>query len=479
MNQMLASILKGQEEMSKKMTSEREETTRNLIELGQTLDIKIKSAIAPIQLKMDETVQKLEDTDARLTATLASSDARLTASLASSDARLAQLTETVARLTTRAPQSPQTPVPPTSSSPETSSSWASRTAATVTGSTSSPPPKPSEGENARKRKLYLERTGQVKVGLTKEAKIIMEKAGRTISLFPVTSREVESIRKEMEEERNEEVSGNLYQAALRCAVGEFLTNELKVTSEEWEKLVISEIFTPKGPHYNTVYVTFPTRDLADDIKSHSRFLREGLNLRVGRHVPWLARDRHSFFESEAKRQRDQGRKTRVEQQEFDYVLLIRPRDEEEARWTELEMTADMPPFAAANQARAGSRKSPTKGRGRKLRTEPPPRRPRLSGRPASTEVSVSGSPTSTRKHARSPASAAQVSDPSKRLRPEEVFISSTPTDEVFENSLVLGEEQNCGEGGRRDSLVSVNSVTFREPSTRRNLPRSSKLPTVL
>lgn len=446
LKEVLADLKRGQDALMTKLTEDREENKVLISDMGKKLERRIVESIEPVTKRQDET-----------------------------DARLLALSQTVALLSvtsatvTRAP--PETPA----QQEPGAVSWAS--VANTPPMRQSPSPTAEEGNEARQRRLHRERTSQARVGMNADVRKAMEKAGRTLSFFPISNREVEKIEREMEDSRVQGAETNFYTTALRCALGEYLTAEMKLTTEEWDNLDLVEVFTPKGAVYNTVYAEFKTRREADMIKSNCVYLREGENLRVGRHIPWQARDRHACLETRAKALREEGFRTRIEQRDLDYVLLVRERSNPGAQWHPHSDQGDLPPFQSGPGGGDRLQKTPSKGRGRKLRTTPPARLPQPLRHPAAPRVPT----TAASKHGRSP----QADETNKKSRGgDTVRISSTavhePEDEEEEEeelvseSVEFGQEASPPVADRRRSIVSVNSLTFQDPDMTSSRTRSKQ-----
>lgn len=216
-----------------------------------------------------------------------------------------------------------------------------------------------------------------------DIKYIMNKAARTVSLFPVPWREVEEIRKELVEEAG--VEGIDCSAdALRKAAREYMEGELKMSSKDWESLDIEGIFAPQNQEWNTIYVEMRTQEQAEWILSHSVHLLSR-DLKVGNHVPWRARERHSAFQTKAWKRRDGGKfKTRVYIKNGDYVLKFRRKDLNTGPWETWYGDDDTPDFSSQQEV-TREKKTPSKATGRNMRTK---RGEKHGLSPASAEAEV-------------------------------------------------------------------------------------------
>lgn len=267
-----------------------------------------------------------------------------------------------------------------------------------------------EGNSNRQRRMFLEIARRRKIGLDKEMMDIMEKAQRTIAFFPIQAEEVRAIELEMKQSGEWEET-DIKDEAIRKAIIEFQTGEMKMSETDCEAQNIVEVFTPKYADYRTVYAVFETAEEADNVLSMCLYLRQ--SNRVSNHVPWRARERQSALEGRAKTYRDKGYRTRITIKDLDYSLVIKHR-ENPGGWRLASDVEDLPPFLSAQSQRATDKSlSPSQAKGRTLRV-------------------------GLRKHPRSPHSDKQGIPVNKRLRqstssvPEQVTITDCEDEEDIE-----------------------------------------------
>lgn len=316
-----------------------------------------------------------------------------------------------------------------------------------------------------------------------ETKKAMKKAAKTLSFFPIPYQEVETIRKELEEDKADGVEDDMYSAALKKALGEFVMDEMAMRQDDWDALEIREIFTPRGTDWRTVYLEVETEEEADWVKGHTRNMRKEGKARVGHHVPWQARERQSGFESKAKLLRDLKYRTRINIRDGDYVLKYQKRDLTEP-WKIYNDTSDIPGFSNRRLIEEKKR-SPKQAVGRKMRTN-------------------------ITKHVLSPGSkAAEQPDPKKKKsdhpnteeeeeeeQMEEVADAEEPPEENTTRQAEIEDERRLaptmpGFGNDRGNFTAIESLKngkkelltgrFRSPSTtagRRSSLSSSDLSTM-
>lgn len=196
---------------------------------------------------------------------------------------------------------------------------------------------------------------------------VMNRAGRTVSLFPILKEEVLAIEKELTSKKVSNNQKELRREALTMAVKEYLVLEMKISEEYFSRLDISNIFCGSSENWKTVYIELETSAQADWVLSHAGNLKKKY-LTVGHHTPWQARARNEAFQSKAySLRKESGMKTRIVIKEGDYVLMFREKDAM-GEWEEWKGDQETPKLAAAGE-QAARRITPTKAAGRKLRVE--------------------------------------------------------------------------------------------------------------
>lgn len=266
--------------------------------------------------------------------------------------------------------------------------------------------------------------------------LVLDRASRTVGLFPIHKEEVETIVKELKEADPDITlcEKTLRDKAMTTAVKEYLNYEMRIDEKLFEELNINKVFHAAGEEYRTLYIELADTKQANWILAHSGKLnRPGLN--VSNHVPWQARDRHSAFQAQAfKLRTEEDRKTRVIIQKGEYVLQHKAKNSNED-WTIWKGDETTPPISTSSQL-AGPRITPTKGVGRPPREE-----------------------LNRQKRVLSPQSAENCNDPKKTKH-----VDTEDTEETEDRNLdgVFTSTEFAGfVGGRRQS----NAHEFRVPST--------------
>lgn len=192
---------------------------------------------------------------------------------------------------------------------------------------------------------------------------VLERSARTISLYPVDRMVLDEARDKLVKDG---FVGDTHMEAMRMAAFEFLSEEMKLRQDEWDRLAIIDIFTPSRKDAATLYLEFNTLREADSIKALAVHLRSGERLRVARHIPWQARERVNHLEMLAKSLREAGNRTRLDLRGSDFVLQFRPKDDPNAAWTSHVNGEDIPPFDM-KPSPLNSERSPGEAKGRRVR----------------------------------------------------------------------------------------------------------------
>ena len=110
------------------------------------------------------------------------------------------------------------------------------------------------------------------VTLSKDEEVVrklFKKSNLTIGLSPISQEFLEAeVVKQVEhtgKDRDE-----IKKKVMKEAVKEFLTMEMKVKEEHFEKLDITRIFSPQKPNWNTVYLELESEEQVDWFMSHTR-----------------------------------------------------------------------------------------------------------------------------------------------------------------------------------------------------------------
>lgn len=201
---------------------------------------------------------------------------------------------------------------------------------------------------------------------SEEVRKVMERASRTISIFPVPKAEVDKIREEIATEKDMDDNEELNGEALHRAAEEFIKGEMGMRDDDWEALKINEIFTPKGDTWRTIYIEINTLDETEWIMSHCRNMKKEGKAKISNHVPWQARERHNGFERKAKLMRDLKFKTRIVIRDGDYLLKVQKKETDEP-WKICTDVDDIPGFSTVRMTE-DRRRSPRAATGRKMRT---------------------------------------------------------------------------------------------------------------
>lgn len=419
------------------------ETNKKIEDLGTRLEEKIqevvKEAVDPLKTRLNTVETSIADLRTEVNSDMLGLRVEVSKDMADFREQLSSLKTASAPKpggeSSRAATTGQTEEP----TAETTSaiSWA-----TVSSRTT---PQPSAvispgGNSARQRRIYLEVARKRKIGLDKDMISVMEKAGRTIAFCPIQAEEVQAIQKEMEE-REEYDGANMKEEAMRKAITEYLTGEMKMTDPDCSQLSITEVFAPKYKDYRTVYAVFATLEEAEKVLSMCLYLRH--SNRVTNHIPWRARDRHNAVEGRAKLYRDRGYRTRISIRDSDYSLLVKHRVEP-GGWRLATDVDNLPPFSPAQSARPrDSSTSPGQAGGRTLRV-------------------------SLRKHPRSPTSEAAEAPTNKKSR-----ISKPPADEgVTMSDCEEEDEPNyIPPGEYQEDRGNFTSIQSASPAKARALRR--------
>lgn len=221
---------------------------------------------------------------------------------------------------------------------------------TATDNTNAAAEKKKAAENENKKKKAAS-----------ENRSVLDRAARTVSLFPITREHVMTFKKDLDKDTVESNIDN-FPKAMELAVQEYLEWEMKITEEEFKDMGYLEIFHPKGEDWRTLYLELETLQKAEWILSQSQHIHS-TEPKVGNHVPWQARERHSAFQAKALIMRRDGKKTRVVIRNGEYVLRFRDKSNVSAKWEEWKGSEDTPELVDP-EARRGTEKSPSKAKGR-------------------------------------------------------------------------------------------------------------------
>lgn len=215
------------------------------------------------------------------------------------------------------------------------------------------------------------------------------------------------------------------------------------------------------------------------------YLREGVKLKVSKHIPWQARDHHDSLERRAKCLREEGFRTKIQQKNSDYILLKRGKVDPLAKWVESWDREGLPCFQSVSSRGLNNKLTPSKDRGRQGMSEVSGglemRRPVVTN---STKLTISPDKdraVEPRKKSRGgvlgegeelddkdelemtavmyETDATPEDDLEEEVLEEQVFISSTDQEE-WENlsGRSMPEVVTEGRDNRRLSTVSINSV---------------------
>lgn len=266
-------------------------------------------------------------------------------------------------------------------------------------------------------------------------KEVLKKSAKTLGLYPISKEVVDEFKEKLIKDGFE---GNPEKRALREAAREYLQEEMKMRTSEWEQLDIVDVFTPRALDFNTVYIELSSISEADAVKSLSVHLRQGQRLCVARHVPWQARERVNALEGIAKQMRDAGNKTRIDLRDDDYQLQYKPRSDSDSLWRNYGEMDTLPPFSTKRGVMDTDR-SPGEARGRKVR-----------------RGVVEGGPVSNKRKATSPLTGANKTPIGRRPSCCDSVPAAVPV--VFGADVGAGEEQE-GESSESDYELTVDMVS--------------------
>ena len=223
---------------------------------------------------------------------------------------------------------------------------------------------------------------------------LFKKSNLTLGISPISQEFLEAeVQKRVDEtgKDREDIKKN----AMKDAVKEFLTMEMKVKEEHFEKLDIVRIFAPQKTNWNTVYLELETEEQVDWIMSHTRWIPAGekgqVQTKVTKYIPRQLYSRWNALQGRAFSIRKESNwtvQTKIGHGKDDFYLQTRVKGERE--WGDKqELPADLPKVELEFMSREERSPTSAPGRERYKTTKRPGKR---KERPSSGSSSSSGSP---------------------------------------------------------------------------------------
>ena len=207
--------------------------------------------------------------------------------------------------------------------------------------------KPQESESSRNQ-IVVERRAETE-DLTKNQKAVrglFKMSNLTVGLSPISKEFVEAeVAKQKEETGGDD---NIIKTkVIKEAVKEFMTMEMKVKEDHFEKLNIVRTFTPQKSDWQTVYVELESKDQVDWLMSHTRWIPEAekgqVQTKVVKYIPRQLYNRWNAIQAKAytiRKESNRRTQTKVGHGKDDFFLQTRTKGEQ--IWITEELPEDLP-----------------------------------------------------------------------------------------------------------------------------------------
>ena len=208
------------------------------------------------------------------------------------------------------------------------------------------------------------------VTLSKDAEAVrklFKKSNLTIGLSPINQDFLEAeVQKQVEQTGKDR--DDIKKTVMKEAVKEFLTMEMKVKEDHFEKLDIARIFAPQKENWNTVYLELESEEQVDWVMSHTRWIPVGdrgqVPTKVTKYIPRQLYTRWNALQGKAFSIRKESNwtvQTKIGHGKDDFFLQTRVKGDRE--WGEkLELPTDLPKVELEFLSRED--RSPTSAPGR-------------------------------------------------------------------------------------------------------------------